>query len=64
MILDDLDRLAPDELLLVFKLVRLIGRLPNVYYLLCYDEQTLLDTLSRSALVGGSEGRAREYMEK
>jgi hypothetical protein len=30
-ILDDLDRLAPDELLLVFKLVRLLGRLPNIY---------------------------------
>lgn len=64
MILDDLDRLAPEELLLVFKLVRLLGRLPNVYYLLCYDERTLLDILSRSALVGSNEGRARDYMEK
>jgi hypothetical protein len=64
MILDDFDRLAPEELLLVFKLVRLLGRLPNVYYLLCYDERTLLDILSRTALVGSNEGRARDYMEK
>lgn len=35
MVVDDLDRLTPHELLLVFKLVRLVGRLPNVYYLLC-----------------------------
>jgi hypothetical protein len=62
-ILDDLDRLAPDELLLVFKLVRLVGRLPNIYYLLCYDEQTLLDVLEKSSLVS-SRKRALDYMEK
>jgi KAP family P-loop domain len=62
-ILDDLDRLAPDELLLVFKLVRLVGRLPNTYYLLCYDEQTLLDVLEKSSLVSSRE-RALDYMEK
>jgi predicted KAP-like P-loop ATPase len=62
-ILDDLDRLAPDELLLVFKLVRLVGRLPNMYYLLCYDEQTLLDVLEESSLVRNRE-RALDYMEK
>jgi len=62
-ILDDLDRLAPDELLLVFKLVRLVGRLPNMYYLLCYDEQTLLDVLEESSLVRNRD-RALDYMEK
>jgi hypothetical protein len=62
-VLDDLDRLAPDELLLVFKLVRLVGRLPNTYYLLCYDEQTLLDVLAKSSLVSSRE-RALDYMEK
>ena len=63
-ILDDLDRLAPAELLLVFKLVRLVGRLPNTYYLLCYDEQTLLDVLRRTDLVGDDLSRAQDYMEK
>lgn len=33
-VMDDLDRLTPDELLLTFKLVRLVGHLPNVYYLI------------------------------
>ncbi len=63
-VMDDLDRLTPDELLLVFKLVRLVGHLPNVYYLISFDEQTLLDVLQRSDLVGNSEGRAREFLEK
>lgn len=63
-VLDDLDRLQPPELLLTFKLVRLLGRLPNVYYLLAYDEATLEDTLERTDLIGTSPGRARQYLEK
>ena len=55
MVLDDLDRLAPDELLYTFKLVRLLGRLPNVYYLLAYDEATL--TFWRRPISSGG-GRA------
>jgi predicted KAP-like P-loop ATPase len=39
-VIDDIDRLQPTELLLLFKLVRMAGRLPNVYYLLAYDEAT------------------------
>lgn len=64
MIIDDLDRLDPQELVLVAKLVRLVGRLPNVYYLLSYDEGTLLDVLSRTPLVGGKQSRAKDYLEK
>lgn len=64
MLVDDLDRLGPDELLMTFKLVRLLGRLPNVYYLLSYDEKTLEDLLMRTGLVAQDKSRAREYMEK
>lgn len=67
-VMDDLDRLTPAELLLVFKLVRLVGRLPHVYYLLSYDESTLLDVLSRTDLVplesSRDKRRARDYLEK
>ncbi|BAJ25868.1 MULTISPECIES: P-loop NTPase fold protein [Kitasatospora] len=63
-VMDDLDRLTPQELLLVFKLVRLVGNLPNVYYLISFDEQTLLDVLRRSDLVGDSQHRASEFLEK
>lgn len=63
-VLDDLDRLDPAELLLTFKLVRLLGRLPNVYYLIAYDEDTLLDILMRTDLVGDAPSRAQQYLEK
>ncbi|BCJ27943.1 KAP family P-loop NTPase fold protein [Actinocatenispora sera] len=63
-ILDDLDRLEPAELLHTFRLVRLAGRLPNVYYLLSYDEETIEDVLGRTDLASNNPGRARDYLEK
>jgi predicted KAP-like P-loop ATPase len=36
-VIDDIDRLSPDEALLIFRLVKSIGRLPNVVYLLVFD---------------------------
>lgn len=63
-VLDDIDRLHPEELLLVFKLVRLVGRLPNVYYLLAYDEKTLLDVITQTGLARDKPDRARDYLEK
>ncbi len=36
-IIDDIDRLAPDEALLIFRLVKSVGRLPNVIYVLVFD---------------------------
>ncbi len=63
-IMDDLDRLHPDELLIVLKLIRLVGRLPNVYYLLAYDERTMLDLLGKTDVARDSERRALDYLEK
>ena len=36
-IIDDIDRLSPDEALAIFRLVKSVGRLPNVMYLLVFD---------------------------
>lgn len=64
-IIDDLDRISADELLLTLKLIRQLGRLPYVHYLLSYDESTILDVLTRTNLIGSGEvRRARDYMEK
>ena len=64
MVLDDIDRLHAEELLMVFKLVRLVGRLPNVYYLLAYDEATVLAVITNTKLAGNDMDRARRYLEK
>lgn len=38
-LIDDIDRLTPNEALLVFRLVKSVGRLPNVMYLLVFDRE-------------------------
>jgi hypothetical protein len=63
-VLDDLDRLYPDELMMIFKIVRLVGRLPNLHYLLSYDEKTLLDVIAQTDLSKNDTARARSYLEK
>ena len=63
-VLDDIDRLHAEELLMVFKLVRLVGRLPNVHYLLAYDEATVLGVIKETSLAANDMSRARHYLEK
>lgn len=38
-VIDDIDRLTPQEALAVFRLVRSVGRLPNVIYILVFDRE-------------------------
>ncbi|WP_081630358.1 P-loop NTPase fold protein [Cryocola sp. 340MFSha3.1] len=64
MVIDDIDRLTPAEVLELMRLIRQVGRLPNVHYLLAYDETSLLDLIAESGIVGKSAHRAREYLEK
>ena len=63
-VLDDVDRLQPDELLMLFKAIRLLARFPGVYYLLAYDEQTVIDVLVGTPIAEGSPERALAYLEK
>ena len=36
-VIDDIDRLSPDEAITIFRLIKSVGRLDNVIYLLSYD---------------------------
>lgn len=63
-VVDDIDRLQPAELLVMFKLIRLVGRLPRVHYLISFDETTVLDLLERSDLAFNQRSRAQSYLEK
>jgi predicted KAP-like P-loop ATPase len=44
-IVDDLDRLQRDEVRSIVQMVKTVGRLPNVIYLLAYDRRTVWDAL-------------------
>jgi len=63
-VVDDIDRLQPSELLDLLKVVRLLGRFPGVDFLLAYDEQTLVETLQDPVRGQVSPARARAFMEK
>jgi predicted KAP-like P-loop ATPase len=58
-VIDDVDRLAPDEALLIFRLVKSIGRLPNVIYLLAFDRQ-----LAESIVKEKYPSEGPHYLEK
>lgn len=38
-LIDDIDRLAPDEALAIFRMVKSVGRLSNVIYVLAFDRE-------------------------
>lgn len=44
-IIDDIDRLRRDEIRLIMQMVKTVGRLPNVTYLLSYDRDIVWDAL-------------------
>jgi predicted KAP-like P-loop ATPase len=58
-IIDDIDRLAPDEALLIFRLVKSVGRLPNVIYLLVFDRK-----LAEKIVSGRYPSEGPHYLEK
>jgi hypothetical protein len=61
-IVDDLDRLQPTELLHVLKIIRLLGRLPRVQYLLAYDRNALVSALRQG--LRASHQEAESFIEK
>lgn len=58
-IIDDIDRLAPDEALAVFRLVKSIGQLPNVMYLLMFDR-----ALAEAAVTERFPSEGPHFLEK
>jgi hypothetical protein len=63
-VVDDIDRLQPSELLDLLKVVRLLGRFPGVDFLLAYDERTVVETLQDPQRGTVTKARARAFMEK
>ena len=58
-VVDDIDRLATDDALQIFKLIKSVGRLPNVVYLIAFDRHLAEKMVAeRFPAEGGS------YLEK
>lgn len=58
-VIDDLDRLTPDEIREVFKVVKALADFPNVIYLLSFDKLVVAEALANSLNVDGNA-----YLEK
>lgn len=59
-IIDDLDRLSGDELLQVFRLVRIVGDFPNTIYIILYDKEYVRSVVKQSL----NEYNAKSFIEK
>jgi predicted KAP-like P-loop ATPase len=54
-VVDDLDRLTPDEIRMVFQLVKANADFPSLVYLLLFQRDTVERALSRNSEVDGAE---------
>jgi predicted KAP-like P-loop ATPase len=58
-VIDDLDRLLPSEMRAMLSLVKSLGDLPGLLYVLAFDREALEEALSK-----GVEGISSEFLEK
>lgn len=58
-IIDDIDRLLPDEQRQVFQLIKAVADFPNILYLIAFDKDVAINALEQ---INGISGRS--YLEK
>jgi predicted KAP-like P-loop ATPase len=58
-VIDDLDRLTPSEIRQMFSLVKSLGDLPNIVYILSFDRREVREALER-----GQEAIDEKFLEK
>lgn len=63
-LLDDLDRLADDEIRDVVRLVKSVGDLPNMVYVLVFDRVHVEHVLGHPLSGAAAQARGRAYLEK
>lgn len=65
-VIDDIDRLQPEEMRELFKLIKSVGNLPQVMYLLAFDEEVVTCGLDQT--LGAHDARSPQggaaYLEK
>lgn len=63
-VVDDIDRLHQEELLVLMKVVRLLGRFDGMQYLLAYDDETLYRSIHDAGVSASQDGTPERFMEK
>ena len=58
-VIDDIDRLSPQEAVAIFRTIKSVGKLVNVSYLLSYDQILIERAIKRKYKISG-----RKYLEK
>lgn len=58
-IIDNIDRLDPEEILNIFKMVKSVADFPNLIYLLSYDKRIVIPAINHQYKLNGEE-----YLEK
>jgi len=58
-VIDDLDRLMPDEVRQIFQLVKAVADFPNTVYLLAFDKEVVVKALGEAPNLSGDD-----YLEK
>lgn len=59
-VIDDIDRLTPEEIVQMFQIIKNIADFPNTIYVLAFDQTIVADSLKKEANVGDGD----EYIEK
>lgn len=57
--IDDIDRLSPDEIFVLFKLIKSIANLPEIIYFLSFDRDIVVNALNEY-----NNGKGQEFLEK
>lgn len=58
-IIDDIDRLPNDQIRMIFQLIASLAKLPNIHYLLAFDDAVVIRALEKV-----QEGDGRGYLDK
>ncbi|MFN3608955.1 MAG: P-loop NTPase fold protein [Hyphomonas sp.] len=62
--IDDTERLDPPEIMEILRLLRAVGDLPNIIYVVCYDRKALVRSIGIALAGNGHDETGEAYIEK
>jgi len=62
--IDDTERLDPPEVMEILRLLRAVGDLPNIVYVVCYDRDALVRNIGLALQAVDCESAGEAYLEK